>query len=476
MTVIDKPICSFNPALQPKAAELFHAAHSGQYWLIICGGAVRGGKSFGVGGTIITLQKRYPGTRAFVVRDSLQTLRTTTLPTMEKLIPPRFVKQFKGDPQFLWKFTNGSSFQFFSEQDHTDPERKRWNGLEANYIWLEQGEELQESTFEKAIERRGSYFVPSHIGITPPSIIFVTVNPTDVKWVRKYFDSWKAGTLATDYPGVCYIPMTIDDNGNADPAYKEGLQMLKATNPVKYKIYVEGDWDVKEKTGGEWYHQFDYGKHTGSVPFLPNLTGDVHGTFDFNTVPYMTMLGFQIQWVNNRLQVRWFREYCLANPSNTTNALCEAVERDYLRPHRRSFTYHGDRQGENRVEGEGNFRRFDRVRTALARYLHSRSNGVNKAVVVSATTRDYVNDVLAGRLPIDILIDEEQCPNLIRDLAQTKEGVGGIKKEIATDKNKVRYEKNGHCLSAFTYGLVSVTFELFQQWKKQQGRLVDEPV
>ncbi len=470
MTAIHTPV-SFRSDLFPKAAELFHAAHSGKYRVIVVGGAIRGGKSYGVGGVLMTLLKRYPQSRAIVVRDSLQTLRTTTLPTVEKLMPGPFVKQFKGDPQFQWKFTNGSSFQFFSEQDSSDPERKRWNGLEANYIWLEQAEELQKTTYEKALERLGSYFIPKDKGEQPPPILFITVNPTD-EWPRtEFYEPFLAGTLPDN---VCYIPMTIDDNGGLEESFRVSLMELKRVNPIKYKIFVEGNWDVREKTGGEWYHQFDYGKHTGDVPFLSELTSDVHGTFDFNTVPYMTQVCFQIRPHLGRLQVRIFQEYTLGNPDNTTAKLCEAVARDYLRPYKRSFTYHGDRQGENRVEGEGNFRRFDRVRSGLAPFLHSRSNGVNKAVVVSSTTRDFMNDLFAGKLPIDIIIDETRCPNLIKDLATTKEGTTGIKKEMGTNKDGVRFEKNGHCLSAATYGVVSALYDYFLQWKKQQGRLISE--
>lgn len=463
---------NFDPALFPKAAQLFNAAHSGKYRIIVCGGAIRGGKSFGVGGVLMTLHKRFPHARSIVVRDSLATLRTTTLPTVEKLIPQNFIKQFKGDPQFQWKFKNGGTFQFFSEQDHADPERKRWNGLEENWIWLEQAEELQKATYEKALERLGSYFIPKHLGLQPHPILFITVNPTDTWCKEEFYDKYLEGTLPDD---VCYIPMTIDDNGGLEESFRQSLNMLKVSNPVKYKIFVEGRWDVREKTGGEWYHQFDYGKHTGAVPFLPQLVGDVHGTFDFNVVPYMTLLCFQIVRSLGRTQIRFFQEYCLKNPDNRTDKVCSALINGYLARHPKSFTYHGDRQGENRIEGEGNTRRFDRVRTTMAPYLHNQSNKVNKAVVVSTIFRDFINDVLNGEIPgVEILIDEEHCPNLIRDLATTKEFASGIKKEIGTDANGNRYEKNGHCLSAFTYGVGSVLYDVFQQWKKQRGKIGGE--
>lgn len=474
----DSIVVDFDPERFPKARRVLNAAFSGKYRVIIMGGAVRGGKSFGIGGTIMMLLNAHAGTRAIVVRDTLQTLRNTTLPTVEKLMPAFPVKRFKGDPQFQWTFRNGSTFQFFSEQDDTDPERKRWDGLEVNYIWLEQVEGLQKKTLDKALERVGSYFVPKHIGPTPPPIIFVTLNPTD-DWPRDmFYEKWVNSQtgLPNGLPeNWLYVDATIFDNGGLEQSYFDSLDELKYSNPAWYKRYVQGNWDVREKTGGEWYHQFDYNKHTGKAQFLPELIGEVHGTFDFNTVPYMTLLCFQLQRIGSLLRIRFFQEYCLKNPDNTTAKLCGSVKKDYLLPYRKSFTYHGDRQGENRVEGEGNFRRFDRVRTVLQPFLHNRSNQVNKAVVVSDLYRDFINDVLAGKVAnVEIIIDEENCPELIKDLANSKEAATGIKKEKGKDANGVSYEKNGHCLSAFTYGVGAVLFQYeFAQWKRQRGRLVE---
>ncbi|RIV23619.1 hypothetical protein DYU11_11600 [Fibrisoma montanum] len=455
-------LVSFDPHRFPKAAQLFHAAHSGRYRVIVMGGAVRGGKSFGVLGTLLTLHKRFAGSRSIVVRDSLETLRNTTLPTVEKAMPNSFVKKFLGDPKFHWQFANGSSFQFFSEQAPNDPERKRWNGLEVNYIWLEQIEELEQTTFEKALERAGSYFIAKHIGQTPPPIIFVTLNPTD-EWARAmFYDRYLNGTLPDNW---LYIPATIEDNAGLEPSYLESLQSLKQTNPVKYKRFVEGDWDIKEKTGGEWYSSFEFSRHVAKVPFIPGVP--LHASYDFNVKPYMTQLAAQLVRGVDRLQIRIFKEYTLRNPDNRTDRCCQALINDYLRESRLPVYYYGDRQGNNRIEGFGpTLRRFDTVRKELQLYLTSTSNQVNPAVVVNINFRDFINDVLAGLLPVEILIDEN-CTELIRDLQNTKEGKdGSILKAIAKDADGDRYEKNGHCLSAFTYLVGSMLFQLYLQWKK----------
>lgn len=466
METVIPSIVSFDRTTFPKAAELFDAAHSGKYRVICCGGAIRGGKSYGVGGVLMTLHDRFPGSRSFVVRDSLPTLRDTTLPTMQKLIPQGFVRKFNAT-HYQWTFTNNSQFQFFAEQDSNDPERKRWNGIEANYIWLEQIEELQRKTWEKAFERVGSYFVPKALGPTPPPIIFVTVNPTD-EWVKtEIYDRWVNGTLPPDW---LYIPMTITDNGGLEESFVHSLKNLKLVNPVKYKRFVEGDWEVKEKEGGEWHHPFEYGRHDGRVDFVPGEP--IHISIDFNVVPYMTLICAQIkriqlesgQWVE---QIGYFKEYTLAHPHNTTEDLCKALIHDYLAPAKRAgkpcpVYFYGDRQGKNRVEGFGDkLRRFDALESALAGYLHKTSDRVNKRVVVNVITRDLINDVLAEKLPYRLLFDEKNCPLLIKDMASVKEGAtGGIKKEMSTDRNGVKFEKNGHLLSANTY-LVGAILDKF---------------
>lgn len=465
----EQVLVSFDPVKHSKAAELFHAAHSGRYRIIICGGAVRGGKSYSVFGTLMTLHKRYPGSRSMVVRDSLQTLRDTTLPTVEKAIPRNFVQKFLGDPRFVWKFNNSSSFQFFSEQDSTDPERKRWNGLEMNFIWLEQVEELQETTFDKALERLGSYFIPKHVGEQPKPILFMTVNPTDT-WVRRYYDMYQEGTLP---PDICYIPMFTTDNGSLEQTYWDSLQMLKITNPAKYKRFVEGDWDVREKTGGEWYWAFDWLKHATNVPY--NSTLPVHVSLDFNVIPYMTMLCAQVSQEAGRFKIRFFKEYCLKHPDNRTDRLCQALIRDYLRHHfPAGVYYYGDRQGNNRIEGRGDERRFDDLVKAIGPYLRNNSDRTNSRVVVNLAFRDFINDLLSGLLPVDIEIDEEQCPELCKDLANTKEApTGGIKKEKAKDAHGSQYEKNGHALSAFTYLIGSLLYDMFVSWR--EGKMKQLP-
>ena len=50
--------------------------------------------------------------------------------------------------------------------------------------------------------------------------------------------------------------------------------------------------------------------------------------------------------------------------------------------------------------------------------------------MVNDLYRDFINDVLAGKVAnVETLIDEENCPELIKDLANSKETATGIKRK-----------------------------------------------
>ncbi len=86
---------------------------------------------------------------------------------------------------------NGSQFLFMSESYDTDKDLNRFRGLEINGAFIDEVNEIQEVTFDKIIERAGSWF---HSPECPIKII-MTCNPT-TNWVkRRFYDKWKDNTL-----------------------------------------------------------------------------------------------------------------------------------------------------------------------------------------------------------------------------------------------------------------------------------------
>lgn len=225
----------------PKQRLYTEAVLSGRYRELYYGGAIRGGKSFAVMATLFLLCLIFPGSRWAIVRKDLPTLRRNILPVFEKM--RLFTGGFMGRMlQDTWTATarNGSQIILFSESLDTDPHYNRWRGLEVNGIWLEEANELDERSYEKAKERAGSYIIPG-IARQPLPYIFLTSNPAG-NWVkRRFYLPWKNQTLA---PYQFYIPATPFDNPYLTAEY---LEALKGMNERDYKIFVLGDWD--ELTG-----------------------------------------------------------------------------------------------------------------------------------------------------------------------------------------------------------------------------------
>ena len=109
------------------------------------GGAVRGGKTFITLAIFAVLSKMFPGSRWHVVRKDMPVLRSTTIPSFEKII--RGSKDWKvnrNPSDYHYTHTNGSKIFFMPENISRDPNLNDFLGLETNGIFMEQVGELSE--------------------------------------------------------------------------------------------------------------------------------------------------------------------------------------------------------------------------------------------------------------------------------------------------------------------------------------------
>ena len=430
----------------PSAAKVIHMALSGKFRVICLEGTIRSGKSFTGVSVLTLLHKMYPGTRSIIVRDTLETLKKNTLPTCHKAIPDSFIKKFNASA-YSWDFTNGSHCEFFAEQDERDPERKRWNGLEVNYILLDQIEEIQLKTFEKALERLGSYFVPKSKGVTPPPVLICTVNPT-FDWPRKvFYEPSQNSTLPDNW---AMYKMSLFDNPHVEPSYLESLNELKRQNLTKYLRFVEGDWEVKEKEGNEWIDKFDRNVHVKDVEYVKGYS--VHLSWDFNTVPYMTCHAYQLFDVNGYIEIHGIREYCYGAPKNSIEAIAKDIKRDF--PGASMYLY-GDATGNNRIPGFGGLTQFTEVANQLRGHIHNTSHRINKKNPNPLTARDFINNIFAIRYRIKPIISP-RCKNLIKDFTDLKESINGYNPVKLHDPQGFVYESLGHSYDDFVYLVVNL--------------------
>ncbi len=442
----------------PKASEFINAVLSQKYRVVCYGGAIRGGKSFNAVAALILLHRLYPGSRSMIVRENLDVLRKNMLPTCEKAIPSNFVRHYKGDPQFEWTFTNGSKMFFFSEGYEKDKEYLRWNGLEVNFILLEQVEELQLKALEKSLERVGSYIIPN--GKQPNPQILMTINPTKT-WAKELiYDKWMTGTLPEKW---LYIPALITDNPNIPQSFIDSLQELKRINLVKYQRYVEGDWEVQDVIEGAFWKSFDYEKHVKELKI--DLDLPLHISFDENVNPYPALS----IWQAEGKEVRQLHEICLRHPENKLIKVAKEFVKWVRSQSWNNLVYiYGDATSQKEdAKLQAGYNYFTMLRNEIEPHFRCqiRKPSRNPPVAMSA---DFINSIYESNFDdIKILINEG-CNESIKDYTTVQEAPDGtmIKKKT----NGV--ELTGHFSDNKRYFLTEIFKESFRKY--QRGTSVTE--
>lgn len=430
------------------------------------GGAIRGAKTSLLAVSNYLKAVSFPNSRWCIMRADTPRITTNLLPSVANFYSkPELAQNIKSFNQnkLEFYFKNGSMIKLFPESFNQDKTLSRFLGLEMNGFSFDELSEFQQITYENAFVRAGSWLnaEPNKWGHKPKSSVDGSCNPTK-NWVKEvWYDPWVDGSLATKKPHWRYIPAKITDNPWVSQEYFDSLK--QNMNPMNYQRFVDGDWEYTERKGNEWLYNFDYTQHVRrNVKFNPNLPTWL--TYDFNVLPYQTLLCFQVeQQASGEYIIRFYKEYCFESPRNNAKDVTQAWIKDYPMVHGpMPVNYCGDKSGENRVPGFGDVNAFIPVKQTLERYLHKGSDMIFRRQFFNEFARTMLNDILSGTLPIVIEIDELNCPKLIRDIQESMEDEkGGVHKEKVKMTNGLAYEKNGHCVDAFKYGLLSVFEDMY---------------
>lgn len=419
-----------------KQLEFLKAVFGDKYDIILYGGAIRGGKTFAGLGALLLLCKKYPKSKWAIVRTDLQTLKRNTIPSFNKICPQSFIKGYNQDTQTV-TFTNDSQIIFFAENYDKDKELNRWKGLEVNGFLLEEINELQEQSFNKAIERSGSNI----LNPTPPKKILATCNPAQ-NWVKdKFYTPYKEGRLKKKW---LYIPANIHDNPYIPKDYIEGLKELPS---YEYEVFVNGDWEIQPRTGYEFYKDFSTDKHIKKLKYNPK--DSIHISLDFNVVPYMSATIWQIQRTNRGWILNCIKEYTTTPPKNSTKGLISEFKRDYSN-HRSGLYYYGDPSGKSRdTRSQQGTNDFTILHNELKdfypkdRVLRSHPSVTGRGNFINAIFRGEIEDC-------EVNIDQD-CKEFIKDILNLKEDADGKKLKERETKEGINYEKYGHLSDSFDY-------------------------
>jgi hypothetical protein len=425
--------------LTAKQTEAYKLVHSGEKQIILYGGAIRGGKTYWLLLTFVSLASKYPKSRWLIVRESLPTLKRTTLVTFQKLLDEglnEHIAEFNKET-YTVTFRNGSQLIFMSESYDTDKDLNRFKGLEINGGGLDEINEMQEQTFYKVIERSGSWQGAEG---KPPNVVLASCNPSH-NWVKeKFYDRHLDGTLPKKW---AYIPARITDNPYIEPSY---VQSLKDNMPPdEYKRFVDGDWNVI-RVENPFITTLDESRHTGTQPFY-DIKKQLNIWIDFNLNPFSGT--FHHIWRDQDGDHHHQFNECAIN-NGSVPVMIDYI-RDRYSPSLPNCIITGDAMG-NR--GDISQRDNASLYIQLIRGLGLRESQLHLAAnPTHENSRADVNYYLYNHP--DVKIHKEHCKGTIQDFKTVQcDAFGGIIK-----RNRNDLSQRADFLDTFRYGINNVQYK-----------------
>lgn len=470
ITIEPKKQILFDPF--PKQEEFHNLVASGKYSFILYGGAIRGGKTFAMLALFIILCKIFPGSRWALVRKDLPTIKRNLYPSWNKIKPTNFVKNHNNETHTV-TFENGSQILFFPENYSQDKELDRWKGLEVNGFGFEEINECQQQSLEKAFERAGSYIVPN-LKIQPDPLVVATCNPTQ-GWVKKLvYNPWKEGTLPKEW---YYIQSRIYDNIPLLKAAPKYLENLKANlSKHAFMVFVDGNWDVQIKTGGELLREFELEKHVKPISINPETI--FHVSLDSNVYPYISTSVYQLERTSHGWIIKQVEELPAEDPINTMGKAGKMVG-EWLTQYQNKTTVkiYGDpsTKARNNID-EDKRSGFDIYIDSIKKEGHKVQDCMLPKAPPVAQIIEFVNEILAGNIPFISFQVAEHCVTSIGDFIETKTDKDGtmLKQRIKHPTiDKLTFEPHGHIVDNLKDFIASAFSKEFNEWlnKNQVNRM-----
>ena len=441
--------------LTPKQTIAMQAIQSEMYNFILFGGAIRGGKTVWGLAALLVLCKVFPGSRWCVIREDMEKIRTTTIPSFRKLEPSGILRQ----SPYEYTDPNGSVILFKSENYSSDKDLDWMKGLEVNGILFEEINECQQQTFYKAFERSGAWIIP-HTNRQPKPIILATCNPT-FGWVKDLiYDKWKNGTLPEKW---LYVPAKITDNPYLPVEYIENLKNLPT---FEYMVFVEGNWDIQLKTGGEFLRAFELGQHVKHLKIIEDQI--FHISLDSNVYPYISVTLWQLIKIDTGWKVRQVHELLARDPENTAQRTGKMIAYFLKSINYQLPVYlYGDRSTKARNNIDEEKRSFFKiVDQAIKTSGFITADKMDSHAPPVASIGGFVNAILEGSIKgIEIEISDT-CKTSISDYIETKTDKDGtiLKKRVTDAKTGVSYEPNGHLTDTFKDFIYQAFRKEYEVW------------
>lgn len=227
--------------MSPKQLEILKVLEDKTHTEIFIGGAAGGSKSFTGCFWQIMRRMKYPGSRGFIARARLKSLKESTLLTFFevcKLMKLRFNKDFTYNPIMgLIKFSNGSE-EYLRDLFYypSDPEFVSLGSTEYTDGFIDEMAEIGEQAYQ--IIRSRMRFKLDEFGLIPK--IAMGSNPCKTFIYKEFYRKWKDNQLE-HYKA--YIFASVYDNPFISEHYIENLKKL---DPINRARLLDGNWEYSD--------------------------------------------------------------------------------------------------------------------------------------------------------------------------------------------------------------------------------------
>jgi len=223
-------------------------------------------KTYGLCLKAMYLSSIYPGNRGLIARKQVKKLEMTTMKTFFKVCPPEaYVYGRRSDQAKSLTLNNGSEILWSQLDDSEILELLR--GLEINWFFIDQAEEVSEEIFEVLLRRLGRWDqaeVPQYLidaehaagrewpwinaetgKALPPTYAMIACNPDhELHWIYRRFHE-RSPEWADTYSKEGYRMVHFDSTKNIFLPEQNKHALLKGTREFVAR-FVHGQWGIPE--------------------------------------------------------------------------------------------------------------------------------------------------------------------------------------------------------------------------------------
>ena len=424
---------------------------------------------------------RFPDIRCVIARKTIKSLKESTFNTVRSVLKGWGLQEgvhFKINNLENWlQFWNGSIIYLKElETTPTDPNFERLGSTEITAAFVDEVSEISERAIE-VLMSRCRWKVAEYMGY--PRVL-MTTNPC-ATWVRSRFVQDDDGNPAVLADTDAFVRFSVYDNPCEDfvKIYENNLKNIKDNATRERLLY--GNWDFIDTNEAAAYWLFNGDKHlvSGLREQVYNPLQPVILSFDFNVMPYMSCLAFQIDYERKKVYVL---EEILGRPEdkeNNTPRFAAKIRDKYLNEqHTGGLLITGDPAGLARStqteEGENNYTIIET--TFQNAHLKTRRKLLRKQPP-QMTRLEFVNSILNGYDGWECLIDL-RCRRFTEDMIYQKKNPDGTKSKAKVQDPKlgVKYEKYGHLSDCFDYFLCMFLNEAWGHYQSKSSNKVSTTV